>query len=151
MVAGRVHLRLGQGRDAILGPRPSLLETSILPPSPTLGYLPSTLGLGLGVPSPPSPPAGHTCSCAAADSRAQSLHSAMTLGVQGPAAGLFFRFCMQLGASYYSTAFFFARPSPLPFNVSGSIDRTVVTLTQAEAVFTGTVLSCEAAAGARLS
>lgn len=36
MVAGRVHLRLGQGRDAILGPRPSLLETSI-PLAPSLG------------------------------------------------------------------------------------------------------------------
>lgn len=42
MVAGRVHLRLGQPRDAILGPCPSLLETSILPPPVAhLWYLPS--------------------------------------------------------------------------------------------------------------
>lgn len=110
MVAGRVHLRLGQGRDAILGPRPSLLETSILPRPPWGIFHPSNdAGAGARgpLPSPHPRPVIH-----AAVLRSQSLHSAMTLGVQGPAAGLFFRFCMLLATTPLSTAFFFARPSP---------------------------------------
>lgn len=53
MVAGRVHLRLGQGRDAILGPRPSLLETSILPRPPWGIFHPSIdPGAGAGARGP---------------------------------------------------------------------------------------------------
>lgn len=159
MVAGRVHLRLGQGRDAILGPRPSLLETSILPrpvAHPSYIFQPSMDAATLGVPSlavarpwpaTPGPPAGQTAghtTChaavlccavqAAAETRAHSslcLHSAMTLGVQGPAAA--FRFC-----KLRYTALF-ARPSLA--NIMPRLDRTLVTHRQAQAVFTGTVLS----------
>lgn len=147
MVAGRVHLRLGQGRDAILGPRPSLLETSILPRRPPWGIFHRRWGWGSGSPPLPSPPAGHTCSCAAQPVSAQRHDSGSARTCCWPFLSLLH------AASYYSTVhcLLLCTPIPLPFNVSGSIDRTVVTLTQAEAVFTGTVLSCEAAAGARLS
>lgn len=85
MVAGRVHLRLGQGRGAILGPRPSLLETSI--PSPRLGiFHPSLYATGARVPSlgAAGRPVIHAAVLVqpAADSHTQSLHSAMTLRVQ---------------------------------------------------------------------
>lgn len=143
MVAGRVHLRLGQGRDAILGPRPSLLETSILPrPVAHLRYLPSiydggTGGVGRGGPLPSRssrpPPAGRPdgrsympCSRAvqpAADSRAQSLHSAMTLPFASACCYLHCLLC-----------------TPMPYHSMPRLDRTVVTQTQA--VFTGTVLGC---------
>jgi hypothetical protein len=84
MVAGRVHLRLGQRRGAILGPRPSLLETSILPrPDAHLRYLPSTMG-GSGVPSlvagrPAGRPVIHAMQlCCAGSLRQTRAHSVCT-------------------------------------------------------------------------
>jgi len=93
MVAGRVHLRLGQGRGAVPGPHPSLLETSIpsIAPAACLGIFHWwARGPPAGRPGPlPSRP-GHTCGCAGAacpqrtltHSLWLSLHRAMTLRVQ---------------------------------------------------------------------
>jgi len=85
MVAGRVHLRLGQGRGAVPVPHPSLLETSIpsIAPAACLGIFHWwARGPPAGRPGPlPSRP-GHTCGCAGAACLQRTLTHSLWLSAQ---------------------------------------------------------------------